>query len=74
MTQKIFCCKCNKHIKARLTNGKEVYPYRSDLHKLPFWKCDQCKNFVGCHTAKIRTIEEAREIYRIGKRIQQELM
>lgn len=45
----IFCVACQKDIEARLTNGAEVYPHREDLHKLPFWKCDACKNYVGCH-------------------------
>ncbi len=34
---------------ARLTSGKEIYRSRADLHDLPFWKCDTCKNYVGCH-------------------------
>jgi len=46
---KIFCCECKKEVDARLANGGEVYPHREDLHKLPFWVCDQCGNFVGCH-------------------------
>lgn len=45
----IHCCGCNKKIRARLTDGKEIYPHRKDLYKLPFWKCDACNNFVGCH-------------------------
>lgn len=45
----IFCCSCNNNVNARLTNGAEVYPLRDDLHHLPFWKCDKCNNFVGCH-------------------------
>jgi hypothetical protein len=45
----IFCCKCKKHVEARLTNGKEIYPHRSDLYTLPFWICDACMNYVGCH-------------------------
>ena len=45
----IFCCGCNAKIKARLTNGEEIYSHRSDLQNLPFWKCDKCKNYVGCH-------------------------
>lgn len=45
----IYCITCQGIIKARLTNGKEIYPYRQDLYKLPFWICDQCHNFVGCH-------------------------
>lgn len=47
---KILCCGCdNKKIDARLTNGREVYPHREDLFEIPFWKCDTCGNFVGCH-------------------------
>lgn len=48
-TKQIWCCCCEKYIMARLTDGKEVYPYRKDLKKLPFWRCDDCKNWVGCH-------------------------
>ncbi len=46
---KIFCCECEKEVIARLTDGAEIYPHRSDLHNLPFWKCDRCGNHVGCH-------------------------
>jgi hypothetical protein len=45
----IYCCECKNKIEARLTNGLEIYPHRSDLASLPFWKCDRCRNFVGCH-------------------------
>jgi hypothetical protein len=45
----IHCCKCNQKVEARLTCGTEIYPHRYDLRELPFWKCDTCKNFVGCH-------------------------
>jgi len=46
----IRCCGCGgEKIKARLTDGGEIYPHRKDLHGLPFWKCDACGNFVGCH-------------------------
>jgi len=45
----IHCCGCNKEVQAYLTNGKEIYPHRKDLHKLPFWKCKICNNYVGCH-------------------------
>ena len=45
----IYCCGCQKEIEARLTSGAEIYPSRQDLHTLPFWKCDACKNYVGCH-------------------------
>ncbi|MCP5004665.1 MAG: hypothetical protein GY941_12115 [Planctomycetes bacterium] len=45
----IYCCSCDCKIKARLTTGVEIYPHREDLFDLPFWKCDTCGNFVGCH-------------------------
>lgn len=46
---KLYCCACGSKVKARLTDGAEIYPHREDLHKLPFWKCDTCNNHVGCH-------------------------
>lgn len=49
MQKQIYCCGCKKDTQARLTDGSEVYPYRTDLHLLPFWICDTCKSFVGCH-------------------------
>jgi len=45
----IFCCGCQANVDARLTNGREIYPHRLDLASLPFWRCDACGNFVGCH-------------------------
>lgn len=45
----IYCCGCLKDVEARLIDGSEAYPHRPDLFSLPFWKCDGCKNFVGCH-------------------------
>lgn len=45
----IYCCGCRREVSARLTDGREIYPRRRDLHDLPFWKCDACKNYVGCH-------------------------
>jgi len=45
----IYCIACEGKVQARLTDGKEVYPHRKDLAALPFWKCDKCGNFVGCH-------------------------
>ena len=52
----IYCTGCTKEVDARLTNGKEIYPHRSDLYDLPFWKCDSCGNFVGCtHKTANRT-------------------
>lgn len=46
---KIYCCGCDEDVNARLTHGSEIYPHRYDLCALPFWKCDACLNFVGCH-------------------------
>jgi len=45
----IYCCGCKTDVEARLTDGSEIYPHRPDLCSLPFWKCDTCGNFVGCH-------------------------
>lgn len=48
-TLTLFCCGCATNVYARLTTGEEIYPHRSDLHGHPFWKCDTCYNYVGCH-------------------------
>ena len=45
----IRCCGCENKAEARLTDGGEIYPHRPDLKSLPFWKCDSCGNYVGCH-------------------------
>lgn len=45
----IYCTGCEKDVQARLTDGAERYPHRPDLYELPFWKCDTCGNYVGCH-------------------------
>ena len=45
----IYCCECGRDVGARLTDGREIYPHRTDLRELPFWKCDECGNSVGCH-------------------------
>jgi hypothetical protein len=46
---KIYCCGCGHDIDARLTNGAEIYRHRADLADIPIWRCDTCKNYVGCH-------------------------
>lgn len=46
---KIYCCDCRKEVEATLTDGREIYPHREDLYHLPFWKCNRCDNYVGCH-------------------------
>ncbi len=45
----IYCTGCKKPVFARLTYGDEMYPHREDLASLPFWICDICRSFVGCH-------------------------
>lgn len=45
----IWCVDCNAYVEAFLTNGRTIYPQRSDLHDLPFWMCPACCNHVGCH-------------------------
>ena len=45
----IYCCGCQKTINAKLITGADIYPHRDDLHKLPFWRCVMCGNYVGCH-------------------------
>ena len=49
MNREIYCCGCAVKVDARLTDGAEIYPHRADLSELPFWKCDDCGNYVGCH-------------------------
>lgn len=49
INKEIDCIACRSKVNARLTNGKEIYPHRPDLYEIPFWKCDTCKNYVGCH-------------------------
>ncbi|SFI15024.1 zinc-finger-containing protein [Albimonas pacifica] len=46
---RLWCCGCNAEVAPRLTDGREIYPHRDDLASLPFWRCDACRNFVGCH-------------------------
>src|SRR6185369_17371674 len=46
---RIYCTGCKIDVEARLTYGTEMYPSRPDLASLPFWICDICHSFVGCH-------------------------
>lgn len=48
-TAQIMCVECGKKVDAVLTNGAEIYPHNSTLADLPFWKCPNCSNYVGCH-------------------------
>lgn len=45
----IYCTGCVQDVQARLTDGRERYPHRPDLADIPFWRCDGCGNYVGCH-------------------------
>jgi len=45
----LYCCGCNQEIEAKLVDGTVIYPHRPDLADLPFWRCETCRNFVGCH-------------------------
>ena len=47
--KRIYCCGCESKVDAELTDGREIYRHRPDLHSLPFWKCPGCRNYVGCH-------------------------
>lgn len=40
----------------RLTDGREIYPHRPDLHEKPIWKCDGCGGYVGCHPGSQRAL------------------
>lgn len=46
---KIYCCFCKVNIDAELVSGAEVYPHRPDLTNIPIWRCETCRNYVGCH-------------------------
>lgn len=45
----IYCTGCGREVEARLTNGAEMYPHRTDLASMPFWIHDECGAFVGTH-------------------------
>ena len=47
--EKIFCVKCDKKVKVELVSGMDIYPNRTDLYNLNFWRCYVCRNYVGCH-------------------------
>jgi len=35
--------------KAKLVDGKAIYPHRPDLYSLNFYQCSPCGAYVGCH-------------------------
>lgn len=46
---KIYCCGCEEHVTPRQTIGSEIYPHWEAGSSIPFFKCDECGNYVGCH-------------------------
>ena len=44
---KVVCNYCDAP--AELVSGMEIYPHRSDLIGLKFWRCQPCGAYVGCH-------------------------
>lgn len=49
----IWCVACAEMVEPRLTTGQEVYSHRPDLSEKPYWRCDTCSNWVGCHRGTI---------------------
>lgn len=47
--KRIFCVECDTTRSAVLVSGRDIYPNRYDLYELPFYRCEVCKNYVGCH-------------------------
>ena len=47
--REIYCCECQHETVCQLVDGKEIYPHRTELQALPFWRCPACFNYVGCH-------------------------
>lgn len=45
----IYCCNCKRDIHAELVSGLIIYPHREDLKTVPFWRCNNCRGYVGCH-------------------------
>lgn len=43
----VICNYCDEP--AVLVSGQVIYPHRSDLAKLNFWRCQPCGAYVGCH-------------------------
>lgn len=41
---------------ARLTDGREMYGHRPDLFEKPFYKCDSCGSYCGCHPGTTRSL------------------
>lgn len=45
----IYCCQCGGYVEACLEWGATIYPHRSDLSDLFFYRCPNCGCYTGCH-------------------------
>lgn len=41
------CPYCDRQ--SQLVHGQAIYPHRPDLWAKPFWQCEPCEAYVGCH-------------------------
>lgn len=41
------CQYCDRE--AELVTGEKTYPHLTSLHHIPFWFCQPCEAWVGCH-------------------------
>ncbi len=53
---KIWCCACERDVRAALVTGEVVYPHRPDLAGKNFWRCPTCGAYVGCHPGSTRPL------------------
>lgn len=51
---RVTCDYCNQS--AELVSGAVIYPHRSDLKSLRFYRCAPCGAWVGCHPGTIRPL------------------
>lgn len=47
MSTDVICPYCKAD--AELVTGREIYPHRSDLFRLKFWRCKPCGAYTGTH-------------------------
>ena len=45
----IYCCGCKDYVFAKKVSGDVIYPHRPDLYHLVFYRCDECKEYIGTH-------------------------
>ena len=46
---KIYCCNCGKEKECELCAGNVIYPHRYDLSCKWFYRCPECRQYIGCH-------------------------